>query len=41
MRGGDDLSNNVQLINNSLRTSNEQVCTCSLLDKNNRINILY
>lgn len=36
MRGGDDLSNNVQLINNSLRTSNEQVCTCSLLDKNNR-----
>lgn len=30
------MSNNIQSISNSLGTSNEQVCTCALLDKSSR-----
>lgn len=37
MRGGDDLSNNVQSISNSLGASNEQICTCVSLDKNAKV----
>ena len=36
MGGDDDLSNNIQSISNSLGTSNEQICTCALLDKSSR-----